>query len=216
MIILSIDYSTSSTGYAVFDTEKPLKNSLKLYGVIKPKVEGITKLTYPKGTLLKSISQAIQLKDLIANIKPDKIVMEEVNSGVSRLGQKALDGGHFIFYYFNQDSLNILHMIDSDGSSGWRSKACLNLTLSKNDKTSNNRRRARNKAAREAAKKAKKRIENGVLLPIINKKHKAAEFVNSLFGTDFDVDKVNNHADIADSIGLGVAFIVFVLKLKKL
>ena len=107
--------------------------------------------------------------------------------------------------------------MDSDGKNGWRSAACLNLKLSKNDKTVNTRRRKRNKETRAAqVKKGIKRAAPGSILPVITKKHKAAEFVNSLFGTDFDVDKTTNHSDICDSIGLGVAYAVFVLKKYKL
>jgi len=212
MIVLSLDLSTTSTGYAVFDLSKPLKKSLIEQGYLKPKVPGITKLTYPMGALRKCQNLSSQIEALISTIDPDKIVIEEINPGKNRLGQKVLDGLHFILLDRIQSHIPIIYFLDSDGNTGWRSKACLNLKLSKNDKTVNTRRRKRNKETRATAKKAGKRVTPGTILPVINKKHKAAEFVNSLFETDLDVDKHSYHADIGDAIGLGVAYIVFILK----
>jgi len=217
VILLSLDLSTTSTGYAVFDLSKPtLKEALIECGAFKPSVPGITKLTYPKGALKKCQDLARIIMDIIIKVQPDKIVIEEINSGKNRLGQKVLDGLHFILLDRIEAQIPIIQFMDSDGNTGWRSKACLKLILSKNDKTTNTRRRKRNKEARAAAKKNGKRIANGILLPIITKKHKAAEFVNSLYGTTLDVDMTSNHADIGDAIGLGTAFSVFVLKRYKL
>lgn len=213
MILLSLDLSTTSTGYSVFDlSKKSLKQSLVKYGALKPNVKGLTKLTYPMGALKKCQNLSEQLKELILELKPDKIVIEEINAGKNRLGQKVLDGLHFILLDRIEPQIPIIQFMDSDGSGGWRSKACLNLTMTKNDKTVNARRRKRNKETRTAAKKAGKKSASGSIFPLITKKHKAAEVVNSLFETDFDVDKTSNHADICDSIGLGVAYMVFILK----
>jgi hypothetical protein len=193
-----------------------LKKSLIKFGIIKPKVKGLTKLTYPKGALKKCQSLADQIADLIIEYSPDKIVVEEVNLGKNRLGQKVLDGAHFILLDRIEQHIPIIAFIDSDGNTGWRSIACLNLKLSKNDKTTNARRRKRNLETRKIAKKAKKRVTPGTILPIISKKHKAAEVVNRVFYTDFDVDLRKSDADIADSIGLGLAYMVFVLNLYEL
>lgn len=213
MILLSLDLSTTSTGYSIFDLSKPLEKSLVSYGALKPQVKGITKLTYPKGALKKCQNLSEQIAKLIIDVAPAKIVIEEINPGKNRMGQKVLDGFHFILLDRLEELIPIIDFMDSDGKVGWRSAACLNLKLDKNDKTTNARRRKRNLETRKAAKKAGKRVTPGTILPVINKKHKAAEHVNSLFGTDFDVDKTSNHADICDSIGLGVAYRTFVLKI---
>ena len=212
MILLSLDLSTTSTGFSVFDLSRPLEQSLTQYGVLKPSVKGIAKLTYPRGALKKCQSLSEQIVELIDSIKPDKIVIEEINSGKNRLGQKVLDGFHFILLDRIEGYIPIIDFMDSDGKIGWRSAACLNLKLSKNDKTTNTRRRKRNNETRKAAKKVGKRVTPGTILPIISKKHKAVEYVNTLFNTSFDVDETKVDADICDSIGLGVAYSTFVLK----
>ena len=170
MILLSLDLSTTSTGYSVFDTQKPLKESLKEAGYIKPKVPGITKLIYPKGALKKCQNLSEQIVELYERVKPDKIVIEEINPGKNRLGQKVLDGFHFILLDRMEPVIPIIHFMDSDGKQGWRSAKCLDLKLSKNDKTTNARRRKRNKDTRaDQLKKGIKRAPPGTILPIINK-----------------------------------------------
>lgn len=216
MILLSLDLSTTSTGLSLFDTEKPLNESLIHYEALKPNVKGITKLTYPKGALKKCQDLAFQIHCKIMDFKPDRIVIEEINPGKNRMGQKVLDGLHFIMLDRIEDYIPIIEFYDSDGSDGWRSQKGLDLRLSKNDKTVNTRRRKRNLETRKAAKKARKRVEAGSILPIISKKHKAAEFVNELFKKDFDVDLRKTDADICDSIGMGVAYMVFRLKMYNL
>ena len=117
MLVLSLDLSTSCTGFAFFKDEK-----LTQHGHIKPKVKGISKLTYPEGALRKMHSLSEQVYEMVIQNKPDLIVIEEINRGKNRLGQKVLDGLHFIIL----DALDELgylprtHYIDSDGLSGWR------------------------------------------------------------------------------------------------
>lgn len=189
-IVLSLDYSTSCTGWAIFND-----GELKTYGCIKPKVKGVSKLKYPKKQLEICIDIANQLKDLILKVEPDIIVMEEINKHKNRLSGKTLDGGHFIFYFTISEFLDKIIMMDSDGMSGWRTK--LNFRLSDADKEQNKEYRKLNKKLEKGTKK----------LPIINKKHLACRYANRTYGTSLDCDERTTDGDIADAIGLGSAFV---------
>lgn len=70
MVILGIDSSTTSTGWAVIDTKFNDELRLVDYGSIKPpKVETIDRIIY--------ISR--ELKQMLHDFKPELIVIEEVN-----------------------------------------------------------------------------------------------------------------------------------------
>jgi hypothetical protein len=193
-IVLSIDYSTSSTGWALFN----LKNKELLeYGLIKPKVKGITKMKYPVKQLSVQLNIADRLFELIHLYNPDVIVMEEVNLHKNRLAGKTLDGGHFIFYNKIIDYLDRLVMIDSDGMTGWRTM--LGLRLSAADRLHN-----------KEAKKLNKKIAKGTTkIPIINKKHLACRFINREYNTNFNVEVNKTDTDIVDAIGLGHSYLHF-------
>lgn len=191
--LLSLDYSTTCTGYAIFDLNN---NELKSYGIIKPKVKNASKLKYPLRQLLICRSIAGQLYDLIKKTDPVCIVMEEVNRHKSRLSGKTLDGGHYLFYDKIQDYLDKLVMMDSDGYDGWRTR--LGLRLDASDKLKNKERKKLNKKIKKGTKK----------LPIINKKHLACRYINKQFNLNFDIDKNKFDNDITDAIGLGWAWIM--------
>lgn len=189
MKLIALDLSTSCTGFAIFDVET---KALLEYGTMKPKVKGVAKYTYPKGQLLKMQNLANQIKELIDS-KGDvsAISIEEINSGVSRIGQKVLDGFHFILLDRIQDRMDMISFRDSDGDSGWR--RALNLVLGENDKRLNAERRRRNEAIPEGEKE----------LPLITKKHLACRFVNKTYGLQLDPDENKTDSDVGDAIGLG-------------
>ena len=92
MIIMSLDLSTSNSGYAVFDSKK---QKLIKSGQVRPRIRGLSKMRYPENAFHKCLSVAAQLGDLVEEIKPDLIVIEEVNRGINRIAQKSLDALHF-------------------------------------------------------------------------------------------------------------------------
>lgn len=189
--LLAIDYSTQSTGYAVFDIET---KKLLLHSVIKI---GTAKVynTYPFGTLRKLEAMAEAVLAVVNNISPDLIVIEEVNQGISRMGQKTLNGGHFILLKRLTHYDGKLFFKSSDGKDGWRKE--LNLVLSDSDKEYN-------KKVREVNKKVPKELRKDPL----TKKHVTARWVNQAFQKSFDVDKVSSDSDQADAIGLGYAAVI--------
>lgn len=83
MVILGIDSSTTSTGWAVIDTK--FDNELRLidYGVIKPKQdETIDRIIY--------ISR--ELRRILQDFKPELIVIEEMNVTRNMKTIRALSG----------------------------------------------------------------------------------------------------------------------------
>ena len=192
MVVLALDLSTTSTGYAVFKGTK-----LVTHGLIKPKVKGISKMKYPQGVYNKIVNISQQVKDLVAEVEPDMIVIEEINRGVNRISQKSLDALHFFVMDYvkmvDEDLFNKLTYIDSDGAKGWRN--ILGLKLSAEDKEDN-------KLAREHNK-----INKMDQVPIITKKDLAQRFVNSKYKLDLDVQINKTDSDICDAIALGDAFI---------
>ena len=64
MIVMGIDASTTSTGWAIFDDKE-----LKAYGLIKPNGEDWRE---------RIVNQAPQLVEIISKYKPEKIYMEDV------------------------------------------------------------------------------------------------------------------------------------------
>src|SRR5690606_20752596 len=96
-VLLSLDYSTSAVGWAKFSLDT---NELLAYGVILPdfkvpKKAGVPVLAYPQAQVLKLRRLSEQIMELIDD-SVTKIVVEEVNNGKNRLGQKILSGGHFV------------------------------------------------------------------------------------------------------------------------
>ena len=192
---MALDLSTASSGYSLWDI--PSKGLLK-YGVLKPNVPRKKKgdqivLLQKKLDRMKSI--AAQIKVLIQAAKVDVIIIEEINRGKNRLGQKTLDGFHYIVQMTIQDHLHKVGYIDSDSHSGWRTT--LGLSLSPIDKKLN----------LVARKFNKKRIKGTKKMPIVNKKTLAQRYVNEQYNLDFNVDQRPTDSDICDAIGLGHAFL---------
>jgi len=191
-IIMTLDLSTKSTGWAVFQKNN---SDLIAYGVIKPaKIPGISKMVYPESSFERIMSMSDQLKDLVSEHDPDELWIEEVNRGVNRISQKSLDALHF----FVLDRLKLIdptwvrhvNYIDSNGRNGWRGK--LGLRLSLEDKAHNKIIRAKNK-------------KNPLKLRVIDWKTLAARYANEYFGLELDVNARTTDADIADAICIGLA-----------
>jgi hypothetical protein len=189
--LLTIDLSTTCTGWALFDVET---RQLEDFGALKPDKKGLSKMKYPLKQLAVMKSLAAKIDQVIVGASPYLIVIEEVNRHKSRMSGKTLDGMHWILLdYLGEAEAKKIRYVDSDGPTGWRSR--LNLRLGENDKKLNAER-----------KKINKRKTRGYAdLPIINKKHLAARYVNSALGLNFDVDKNATDNDIVDAIGMGLS-----------
>lgn len=195
MLLLSLDLSTTATGWALWE----IKNkSLNQYGVIKPKVPKVSKLPYPKRQLAIMKNMANQIVELVLTQKNiTRIVIEEVNLGKNRHSQKTLDGFHYILVDRLGTKIDLVFYKDSDGPNGWRTN--LNFKLSENDKRLNKLRRKNNKKRPKGSKKAR----------IINKKDLACRFVNLTYGLKLSMENKATDGDIADAIGLGHAVLHF-------
>lgn len=194
-ILLTLDLSTTSTGYAVFEYDSS-GFELKKHGVVKPKVPGIHKMQYPEAAYHRILDVSNQVKDLVAEHDPNVLVVEEINRGINRIGQKSLDALHFFvldrLLLINQDWLKKVKYVDSNGTKGWRGK--LGLKLSDEDKAQNKEIRNYNKRKSTKLKKA-----------VIDWKVLAQRYVNEKFGTTFDVVANSEDADICDAIAIGCA-----------
>ena len=185
-VLLSIDLSTTNTGWAKFDLAS---KKLLTYGDVTPDSKGLSAMVYPHQQLEKIRRLASKLLTLL-----DKsvtiIVIEEVNRGKNRLGQKMLDAAHFMLLdRMSEEQRKKVVYVDSDGATGWRSKTGLGLQLSTQD-------RLRNKALA----KLNKRLPKGKKVRKTNIKALAMSFVNKTYGTNFSKKK---DEDICDAIGLG-------------
>jgi len=176
MKTLALDLSTSSTGWAIFEDRK-----LMDHGTFRPIFKGITTLKYPEKQFRKIESLSAQIRDLITAQNPDKIVIEEVNRGINRIGQKSLDALHFMvidrIMVIDDTLIKRIKYTDSNGRVGWRGK--LGLTIAK-------------KYPKIKGRSAKwKKV--------------AEEFVNKKFNKKFDVIKNKTQADEVDAICVGWA-----------
>jgi hypothetical protein len=189
MILLSLDISTAATGWSVFEDSR-----LFSYGYIqRPKIKGITKMTYPLKQLavIKAMAEEIALKAF--EINPDHIVIEEINRGRNRIGQKSLDALHFFVLEYLQFYAELVEYMDSDGRTGWRK--VLDLKFTEKQKEYNKYAKLHNK---------KKGVEKMVVL---NKKHLAQEYVKNIYKLSVDIDVNKYHMDLCDSICLGDAWL---------
>lgn len=192
-VILSLDMSTTCTGWAVFNIGS---HELLTYGKIKPKVKGATKLKYPRKQLENMKSIAEQLLNLVETYKPHAIVIEEIAGSKQRLGQKTLDGLHYIVALQLEKYLDVVFYYDVTGADGWRRH--LDLRLNDADK-----------AANKEARTLNKRLAARQKLPIIGPKHLACRHANARFGMNLDVDACSTDADVADALCMGDAFLKF-------
>ncbi len=186
--------STTCTGWSVFDIEE---RKLLHYGTIKPATKGIDKLKYPLQQLTKMIDISFKIRSLIENYKPNYIVIEEIAGSKQRLGQKVLDGLHWIVLMHIQEYIPIITYYDVTGPNGWRTN--LNLRLSDSDKAQN-----------KESKKLNPKLGKGVSkLPIYDAKDLACRHANKAFGLMLDPQVNQYDADIGDSVSMGDAWIQF-------
>lgn len=194
--LLSLDLSTTCTGWASFDIES---KKLVSYGILKPssKVNGVStsKMKYPEQQLSKMLDLAEKIRVLILNEKPFHIVIEEIAGSRQRLGQKVLDGLHWIVLEQNRNIIPIVTYYDVSGLNGWRTH--LKLRLSPYDKLAN-----------AEARKLNKQLGKGVTkLPIVDWKTLSARYANSTYGLTLDPEASQFDADIADAVSMGNAFL---------
>lgn len=195
--LLSLDMSTTCTGYALFDLET---GTLLTYGKLYPKTSGpVAKMTYPRQQLTKMRDLAGQMRTIIEEHNPEKIVIEEIAGSKNRLGQKTLDGLHYIVAYAIEEYLDRVSYYDVTGANGWRTH--LQLRLDDADKLAN-----------KEAKVLNKKLKASQRLPIVGPKHLAQRYVNKLYNLTLNVDEDETDADVGDAVGMGSAFMRFKCK----
>ena len=181
--IYSLDYSTTCSGYAIFDLAS---SKLESYGVVKNPYKG------PKDYPAYQLNRLRAMADAVIATFPEDlltIVVEEINAGKNRINQKTLSGGHYLFLdRLGAKDLYKVVFYDTDGATGWRSAKGLGLQLSKSDKLVN-----------KENQKLNKKLPRGKKLPKITQKTLCCRFVNKTYGLEL-TEKEN---DIADAIGLG-------------
>lgn len=193
-IILSLDMSTTCTGWAVLGIQS---RQLLARGTLKPSTKGgVAKMVYPRQQLTKMVDLGHQILNLIENYKPHCIVIEEIAGSKNRLGQKTLDGCHFVVMWIIEQYLDIVRYYDVGGAVGWRTH--LRMRLSDADKLHN-----------KQAKVLNKRLQASQRLPIYSWKHLACRHANARFNTCLDCDTTVTDGDQADAISMGDAFLSF-------
>lgn len=192
--LLSLDLSTTCTGWSVLDMETGL---LVNYGTLKPSTKGLSKLKYPMQQLTKMIDLSVKIREVILREKPEHIVIEEIAGSKNRLGQKVLDGLHWIVLVHNQEFIPIVSFYDVGGAVGWRTH--LGLRLSEADKANN-----------KEHKKLNKNLGKGIpKLPIYDAKDLACRYVNKKYELTLDPQVNQSDADIGDSIAMASAYLQF-------
>lgn len=143
------------------------------------------------------IDLSLQIRNVIENLKPTHIVIEEIAGSKQRLGQKVLDGLHWILLIHIQEYIDIISYYDVTGADGWRTHLGLKLTDA-------------DKLANKEAKKLNPTLGKGVSkLPIYDAKDLAARHANAKYGLALDPQTNQFDADVADSVSMGDAWIKF-------
>lgn len=182
--LLALDLATESSGWATFDLDtKKLLN----FGIITAKSgPGNNKYIKTLGRIKNMAKDVVALLDDEIEI----ILIEEINPGKNRLGQKTLSGQHFILMDALGENLRKIKYIDSDGAEGWRTSLGLKFSLQQ---------RIHNKELKRLAKSRETKLKNK---DIITKKHLCIAYVNKELGLSLTEEQ----NDAADAIGLGLAF----------
>lgn len=192
-VLLSLDLSTTCTGWSVFTIDD---QKLVTYGTLKPSTKGLSKMIYPKQQLTKMIDLSFQVRSLIENFKPSRIVIEEIAGSKQRLGQKVLDGLHWIVLMHIQEYIDIIQYYDVTGVDGWRTH--LGLKLTEEDKLAN-----------KEAKKMNKDLAPSSRLPIYDAKDLSCRYANATFGLSLNPQVNQYDADVGDSVSMGAAYLKF-------
>lgn len=190
-ILLSLDLSTTCTGWSVFNIET---QELITYGTVKGKTFKDT--STQRATLKKLEHMAESLLNIIENYKPHYIVIEEIAGSKNRIGQKTLDMAHGILWKCIEKYLDLVYYYDVTGKNGWRFD--LELKLSEEDKANN-----------KEAKKMNPGLSKASQLPVYNAKDLAARYANAQYNLSLDPQENQYDNDIADSISMGCAFLKF-------
>ncbi len=193
--LLALDLSTNCSGWALYDMKT--KHLLK-YGILKPKIKGISKMKYPEAPLMKILDMSEKLTQLVKEHNPSHIIIEEVNRGINRIAQKSLDALHFVLLGRLVGDLSYplkkISYVDSNGSKGWRGK--LGMRLSEADKKNN-------KAIRAANRKAK------LKKAVINWKTLACRWANAHFEVKLSTNNnPKTDGDIADAVCIGYSYFI--------
>lgn len=176
MRLLALDLSTSSTGIATFQDGKLTEYYCNSFSDLKKS----QKTGYPHDSLARIRRMVGATLDIIEAQRPDVIYIEEINRGCNRIAQKTLDGLHYVLLNaMKPEDVVKVKFMDSDGATGWRSPAGLNLRLTPEQSKANKK-----------LKGSKK----------ITKKDLALAFVESHFGIGLAGP---GSEDIADAICMG-------------
>lgn len=200
--LLSLDFSSSSTGYSIFDMNT---HQLLEYGLVLPKkVKKSIRDCQLQVTVDKLRNLAQDIKLLVERVQPKQIIIEEICRSKNRLAQKTLDGAHHHMMAAIYPWLPIVTYVDSDGGpNGWRTG--LGLKLSEEDKLSNKRNKLLNKSIKRGQPKQ----------PIFTAKDLAQRLVNKLYNLNFDVQNKTGDDDQADSICMATFYLQKYYPLKK-
>lgn len=182
-VILALDLSISSTGYAFMDYNRKVLET----GTILPETyKGHYKDRYPFKTIRFIDSTIEQILELLAEyslkFEIRDIVIEEINPGGIG-GIKTIKGLSWIHGFLMRDLGFQDYKFHFILSSVWRAANGLKLSAEQ---------RAHNK---RVGKKSKE---------IINYKHLAIDKVNEIYGTEFTMED----NDVCDAVCIGLAFLI--------
>jgi hypothetical protein len=203
MKILALDVSTK-TGWALFNGDKiydfgtgGTTNFLLGKGLIQNPKKVHEWGEYPWGYLNATEFMAQKILELVTNIGPDVIVIEETNGSKSRYTQKVLEFIHcnLLYRLFAVFDGKVFYI----NSSEWRK--VLGLSLSKEDKKANKKLNVAKKLSETTGKKLN-RTELGIKGKV-TKKHISVRYVNETYGLKL---KLKDN-DIADAICIGTAYL---------
>ena len=129
-VLMSLDLSVNSTGYAILTN---FGATILSAGCITPETyPGWTKDRYPKSTLLKAKSVVEQLRPIILKYNPNYFVYEEINPGNSPsiMSTKSLSYLHCMVFLDNLTNIDKFFDIKT---SQWRSAIGIKNARKKSD-----------------------------------------------------------------------------------
>lgn len=185
MIIMSLDVSTQSTGYVIFDTSKKSKKAkIRDFGVIS--------IPISRDFSEKKYNFNIEIERLIVKYCPDIIIREEFITNVrgqsNKIGIISMGSFHkdleMMCWKFNTELLDI-RISDIKLVLGLTSNIVIPRTLPKKEKI--------------RLKKLKRE----------EKKRNTIEIVNDIFGMSLDYE-VKGDEDIADSVSCIQVYLKFI------
>lgn len=182
--VLGLDIS-SKTGWAVFEDKK-----LQRYGTIylDKKVHDFGELPYNYVDFAKEYVK--EIITLIAEVKPDEIIIEQTVKSRARFSQKLLEYLHCVLLLELRDTKFKVYYLSP---SIWRKS--LGLAMTKEDKKNNakiNKAKKQNKSKKELGLKGK-----------ITRKHLSVRYACAFFGLDL---KMKDN-DAAEAVLLAYAHI---------